>query len=59
MLFAMAKKQQRISKSFRFRANVCAWLERKSTQTGISQTRLIVDALKATYRMGKDAQDDR
>lgn len=47
----MAKKRRTHPKNFRIKTDICRWLKEHSVATGISQTRLIENALERTYRM--------
>lgn len=38
-------------KNFRLPSPICRWLERQKAVTGISQTKLIVNALNEKYRL--------
>lgn len=47
----MGKKRRTRLKNFRFSPRICTWLENKSEATGKSQSRLVLDALKNTYKI--------
>jgi hypothetical protein len=45
------RKQKTELKNFRLPSSICRWLKKQKAITGISQTRLVMDALESKYRL--------